>query len=100
MGPETVTIAQIKADTQKYIAHFVKIENVTLGTYNGNTTNTQTIVTDSTGNIGIYKPVAYQPGVAANDVVDLYAMVACNGITNPQLYTGTYAANGSIPMML
>ncbi len=87
---ETVTASQLSTGGLSMIGRFVKVENATLGTYNGGG-NTQ--ITDSTGTINIYKGAPFPQGVTSGDTVDVYAMVACYG-TTIQLYTGTAEANG------
>jgi hypothetical protein len=88
--PETVTISDLKTNGLNMLGHYVKIQDVTLGTYKS---SGSTAVTDSTGSINIYKATAYPALVEEGDVVDLYAMVACYNAT-VQLYTGTAADNG------
>ncbi|MBS7526467.1 CehA/McbA family metallohydrolase [Fusibacter paucivorans] len=88
--PETVTIADLKTNGLNMLDHYVKIKDVSLGSYNA---NGSTEITDSTGKISIYKATAYPALVEANDVVDLYAMVACYH-SSVQLYTGTASDNG------
>ena len=90
MDPEIYTVAKILSDGASMLGRYVKIENVTLGTYSS---TGSTPVTDGTGTINIYKAVPFQTGVEAGDVVDLYAMVSCYNSTI-QLYTGTAEANG------
>lgn len=89
MTPEIVTIADLKENGLNMLGRFVKIKNVKLGTYK---VFSNTEITDGTGSINIYNAVAYPPSVGTGDIVDLYAIVACNGST-VQLYTGTKAAN-------
>lgn len=90
MAAETHTISEIKANGANMLGRFVKIQNVTLGTYNA---SGSTQISDATGSINIYKATAYPVCVEQGDVVDLYAMVACYNSTI-QLYTGTADANG------
>lgn len=87
---ETVTIANLKANGTNMLGRFIKIKDVTLGTYNS---SGSTHVTDATGTIDIYQATAYPTGVEAGDVVDLYAMVSIHN-TTVQLNIGTASANG------
>jgi hypothetical protein len=90
MEPQTVTISEIKNNGLKMLGRFVKIENVTLGTY---VASGSTNIKDSTGSINIYNATSYPALVEVDDVVDLYAMIACYNAT-VQLYTGTKGDNG------
>lgn len=72
------------------INRFVKIKDVTLGAYNA---SGNTVLTDATGTINIYKGTSFPALVEAGDVVDLYAIVAIHNSTL-QMYTGTPEANG------
>ena len=90
IAPETVTIEDLKENGSNMIGRFVKIKEVTLGTYEA---FGLTEITDATGSINLYKATPYPTLVKEGDVVDLYATVACNG-SIIELNTGTKRANG------
>jgi len=90
MTPLTLTIDELNTNGSDLLGRFVKIENVTLGTYDG---SYNTEITDATGAINIYKATEYPAMVEAGEVVDLYAMVSCYNSTI-QLSVGTKEANG------
>lgn len=90
MAPETVTVEYLKKNGLNLIGQFVKIKGVTLGTY---VASGITEIKDATGSMDIYRAAPYPTLVSKNDVVDLYAMVTCQGST-VQLLTGTKEANG------
>ncbi|GAU78379.1 hypothetical protein [Fusibacter sp. 3D3] len=89
VAPETVTISDLKTNGLNMLGRFIKIKDVTLGTYRA---FGLTEISDVTGNMNIYKAAAYPTLVEAGDKVDLYATVACDGST-VQLNTGTKEAN-------
>ena len=90
IGPELVTIEDLKANGLDILGRFIIIKDVTLGTYSA---SGSTAITDATGTINIYKATPYPALVEKGEVVDLYAMVACYNST-VQLYVGTKDANG------
>lgn len=90
IGPELVTIADLKANGLDMLGRFIIIKDVTLGAYDG---GGSTAITDATGTINLYKATPYPALVEKGDIVDLYAMVACYK-SNVQLYVGTKDANG------
>ncbi len=92
MAPDAyASFADMAVDKGNKVSRFVKISNVTLGTYSGSASTT---VTDSTGvTYPIYHAATYPQGVTANDVVDLYAVLSRYSATW-QLRTGTSGTNG------
>lgn len=89
IAPLELTISEILTQGTALLNRFVKIKDVTLGTF----TSSNTPVTDGTGTMNIYQATAYPVQVVEGDKVDLYAMVSgYNG--SLQLRTGTISANG------
>lgn len=81
---QELTIAQLLEGKDQYLSEYVKIKNVTLGTY----TTGNTPLTDATGSINVYKSFAYPTGVEAGDVVTVYGAFSKN-------YTTYQLRNGS-----
>lgn len=69
IAPQTVTIAQLKEGKDQYLSEYVRINGVTLGAYNENNTK----ITDSTGEVNIYRAAPYDK-VVQGDVVELYGV--------------------------
>ena len=87
--PEVVTIEDLKKNGLNMLSRFVKIKDVTLGTYEA---FGSTEIKDETGNMSIYKASPYPSFIKSGEKIDLYATIACSGPTI-QLYTGTKEAN-------
>lgn len=71
IGPQTVTISELIEKKDAYLSEYVKIENVTLGTYS--TSNTP--ITDSEGNsLNIYQSSSYPDGLAEKSLANVYGV--------------------------
>ncbi len=73
IGPQEVTIAQLLNDKEQYLAEYVLIQDVTLGTYS----NSNTLITDSDNNsININQSSAYPDGLEAGSSAKVYAVLS------------------------
>lgn len=82
---EFETIAEVLANKADLVSEWVLIKNVKLGAYNSNGSTTVSDVNSST--IPIYRAATYPYGVAADEVVNLYACVSKYNTTD-QLRVG------------
>lgn len=89
-APLTVTIAEIKENGLNMLGRYVRINDVTLGSYKE---FGLTKISDRTGEINLYMTSPYPAVVKAGDVVILYAVIGCSDST-VHLYAGTKEANG------
>lgn len=81
---QEVTANELLNSADQYLSEFVVVRDAVLGTYDGAKT---TLITDSTGTIGIYKGAGFPAGVLAGDKVDVYA-AASKYTTTRQLRVG------------
>jgi len=66
-----VTLAELMANSSKYISQYVVVKGVTLGSQG---TNGTASVTDGTNTIAIFTGALYPDGITAGSEVDLYAV--------------------------
>lgn len=72
-APQEVTLLELTTTPDKYMSEFVKIKDVTLGTYSS---SAGTPITDATGSLTIYRGPAFPLGVTAGSKVDLLAVMS------------------------
>ena len=63
---QEITVSQMGKD---FLSEYVYIKDVTLGTYNG---GSNTVITDATGNVNLFKGVPLPTGVTEADVTAVY----------------------------
>lgn len=80
--PQLVTIKDLGPD---YQSELVRIKDVTLGSYNG---SGDTILTDSTGAVNVYRSAPYPDGVQEGSILDVEAICSNNKGT-PNLRIGS-----------
>lgn len=68
--PQVLTIGELLSGGDKYLSEYILIQNATLGTYSS---TGNTLITDSTGQINLYKGALLPEGMAEGDTVNLYA---------------------------
>lgn len=81
---QEITVSQMGAN---YLSEYVYIKDVTLGTYNATGSTT---VTDTTGNINLYKGAPLPAGVTVADITAVYGCCSAHNGTY-QLRNGTSA---------
>jgi len=88
-APQVLTALELSTSTSEYLSEFVLIKDATLGAWSekGNT-----LLTDSTGNINIFRPVAFPAGFTLTTKISLKAAMSAftdkDNITTKQLRVG------------
>lgn len=84
-APQELTALALSSSTNEYLSEFVMVKDVTLGAWSekGNT-----LLTDSTGTINIYRPAVFPAGLTTTTKIDLKAAMSAFGTTK-QLRVGS-----------
>lgn len=83
--PQVLTALELSGSTNEYLSEFVMVKDATLGAWidKGNT-----LLTDSTGTIILYRPVAFPAGLTETTTINLKAAMSAYGETK-QLRVGS-----------